>query len=51
MSKEEEIQITVNILIEIIYEMYKRDLGNGKIYCSVNDSKPVQAVVNLTKKD
>ena len=41
MTKEEEIQIAINTLIEIIYEMYVRDLKNGKINKSVNDSKPV----------
>ena len=50
MTKEEEIQITVNAIIEIIYEMYIRDLKNGKINNSVNDIKPVQAVGNLTKR-
>ena len=51
MSKEEEIQITVNILIEIIYEMYIRDLKNGKINNYISNLRNSQAVGNLTKKD
>ena len=30
-SKEEEIQIAINTLIELIYEMYIKDLKNGNI--------------------
>ena len=38
---KEEIQIAINKLIEIIYEMYIRDLKNGKINSSVSGSGPV----------
>ena len=41
MVKEEEIQIAINRLIEIIYEMYIRDLKNGKINSSIRSSGPV----------
>ena len=51
MAKEEEIQIVINRLIEIIYEMYIRDLRNGNINNSISNLKNAQAVGNLTKKD
>jgi hypothetical protein len=50
MTKQEEIQIAINKLIEIIYKMYIRDIKNGKINSSVNDTKPMQTVGNLTKR-
>lgn len=50
-GKQEEIQIAINRLIEIIYEMYIRDLRNGKINKSISKLRKAQAVGNLTKKD
>lgn len=49
MAKEEEIQIAVNIFIEIIYEMYIRDLKNGKINNSVSGSGPVHLLNKYMK--
>ena len=50
-GKQEEIKIAINRLIEIIYEMYIRDLKNKKINNSISYVKKAQAVGNLTKKD
>ncbi len=37
--KQDEIKTAINILIEIIYELYKKDLKNGKLKNDLQYSK------------
>jgi len=49
MSKSNEIQITINRLIEIIYEMYLKDLNCGKINCLKKVIKNKESLKNYEK--
>lgn len=46
MNKEEEIQIAVNKFVEIIYEMYIKDLKSGNI----NKDKDIKSFGKICKK-
>jgi len=39
MVNKEEIQIAINTLLEIIYELYKKDLKSGKLKNGLQYSK------------